>query len=169
MSDGTDPSTSTAPDPQHPVVGALHIDASPLSGILRDLPPKATQRLKRSQEGIEAVCGEIEANQASIGKEIGIPDKTVARIREIRAQLAQLAGFEPSIFKLAEMFTETRAALEDELESLVRKVGKTVDAHVEEENDPEAEAAYEKTAVYRSAIAMKGVKTRQQQAEEEEE
>jgi len=161
MADGNNTATTSSQDPQNPVVGDLHIDATPLAGILRDLPPKATQGMRRSQEGIEEVCGEIEANQATLGQQIGILEKTTSRIGELRTQLGALFRYEAPIAKLAEMFLETRAALEDELESLVRKVGKMVDAHIEEEKDAQAEASYEKTRTYRSAIAMKGVKTRQ--------
>jgi len=141
----------------------LLIDARPLKRFLVDLPDGETQGMRREQEGIAEVIGEISSAQKKWGKTAGVTSDEVATIVETTAQIAKLRAQRPAVAKLLEMIDETAALIEDKRDTVIRTIAESVDAKANTAG-PELLAVYEKTRTYRSAPGVKAAKTRKKNA-----
>ena len=101
-------------------------------------------------------------DQATFGALAGISDQEITSLETTNTRIERIDAFLPAILKAAEMLTETRYLLDDLRQRIILDAAKCVDRR--EKRRPEIVARYERTRVYRSAIARKGVKTREKNA-----
>jgi hypothetical protein len=155
-------------DPKKPVVGEFIIDASELAPFLVDLPPGALQGLRVEKEGIDDVIREIEATQALWGDKAGVTQGDFTELQTNCARIDQVDVFLGASRKLVEILEETRALLVDQRERVIHAIAKSVDGRAKTQGGRVLLAKYEKTRLYRSLSANKGVKTRQRNAQNAE-
>jgi hypothetical protein len=153
-----------AGDPKNPVLGELMFDLSEFAAFIVDLPPGACQGFLTTREGFLEVCQEFITNQAAFGALAGISDQEIVALETANARIERIDAFLPALLKAVEMLTETRYLLDDLRQRIVLDAATCVDRR--EKRNPEILARYERTRVYRSAIAKKGVKTRARNAAE---
>ena len=116
-----------------------------------------------TREGFLEVCQELLTHHAEWGSKAGIPDQDIADLTTLNARVARIDAFLPAFLKAAEILTETRYLLDDKRQRIVLDAAKAVDRRAKKA--PELFASYQKTREYRSAIAKKGLKTKEQNAE----
>jgi hypothetical protein len=145
-------------------IGALLIDATEMAEFLVDLPPLATKGMQSEREGFDGTVAEITSNQATWGEQAGITKNDFDQLELENEQIAMIDMQLPAARKLVEMFEETRAKLDDRRQRRVSAIAKSVETRAKVLGSPDLLAKYEQTRAYRSAHAMKGVKTRRKNA-----
>lgn len=151
-------------DPKQPLMGELSIDATDLT-FLVDLEPGARARLRSAQPGLGDTLAEIEANQIVGNGASLVPEPTFRELMLVGERIGQIDAKLPAVSKLAEMMVETRALLEDQRQRLISAVAAMVEAQGKALGDSAILARYEKTRAYRSAIAIKALRTRRRNQE----
>jgi len=145
-------------------MGSLVVDARALADFIVDLEHGRRQGMRTEQKGYADVVNEIVSNQREYGEKAGITQTNFERLLELNRQIEQIDQVLPAALKLVELLTETRAAVDDERQRLVSAFGQSVEYSAKASRDTGLLAKYEKTRSYRSAIAKKGVRTRQRNA-----
>lgn len=143
---------------------ALTIDARALAGILVDAEPGSTQGMRRARPGFARVLKEITDNQANVGPTIGIVQGQIDELNQLTEKMALIDVYLPAAQKLVEMMVETQTILDHRRHEIISAVAKIVDTQAAAMKNAEIRAHYAETRAYRSAIAKKGVKTRQKKA-----
>jgi len=144
-----------------PVVGAPGIDCSAIAMHLVDLPEDAMRGLLTIQAGFVEVLLEILDNQATWGDKAGITNSDFASLELSCDIIEQIDSYLPAARKLVEMLLETRALHEDIRQRMVRAIAEGVERRAKLRADgDDLLARYQKTREYRSAIGLKGYKTR---------
>lgn len=146
-----------ANDPKKPLVGELSVDATDLT-FLVDLDRGARVGLRAAQPGFEDALREIRANHEH-GAGV-VPETIHSELMLVDERIAQIDSKLPAARKLTELLEETRATLEDRRQRLISAVAAVVDAHAKAFGDTTLLARYEKTRAYRSAGALKAVRSR---------
>lgn len=147
-----------------PEMRSLIIDARALDGILVDADAGTMRGMKRAQAGFHRVLQEITDNQRNVGPEVGVLQSQVDELNQLTEQIALVDNYLPAAQKLVEMMLETQALLDHRRHEIISAVAKVVDAQSAALKKDELRAHYQHTRSYRSAIAKKGVKTRQKNA-----
>jgi hypothetical protein len=142
----------------------LFVDCRALAGQIVDLAPGELQGRRATQEGYADVVLEIKSNQAAWGAQVGITSDDVQFLSDNDERIARIDEHLSKARKLVEVLEETRAKLDDARHRRISTVAAMVDARVKTRADSSLLAVYEKTRAYRSAIAMKGAKTRRKNA-----
>jgi hypothetical protein len=150
-------------DPKNPVVGTFVFDGAEFDAYAVDLPPGACQGMLATREGFLELCQEIAANQAQWGAKAGIPEQDATDLVTCNAQIARIDIFLPAFLKAAEILTETRYMLDDKRQRIALNSATSVDRR--SKRDPELLAKYQTTREYRSVIAKKALKTREKNAD----
>jgi len=158
-----------ANDPKNPLPGELSIDASELKDVMIDLPPRAMQGLRREQDGFEAVIAEIVANQAQFGGRAGITDEDFHKFLANNDYIARIRKFRGPIAKLAEILEETEAVFDDNRHKQISTFATSIDQRAKERGNDDLVARYQLLREYRSATALKAVKTRQKNVRKDNE
>jgi len=148
---------------------ALVHDCTMLAPFLVDLPERARLGMRAAQEGFSEVVTEIHTNQAALGDKAGITHSDVQALQESNERIALIDARLPALKKLVEMLEETRAVEDDKRQRLAYAFADSIERRAKATGDKGLLAKYEKTRKYRSAIAMKGVKTRMKSAAAEAE
>jgi len=112
------------------------------------------------QEGFLAVVTEILSNQAAVGDKAGITHSDFEAFQQSNQRVAMIDARLPALRKLVEMMEETRALEDDKRQRQVNAFADSLERRARMAGDQTLLARYERTRKYRSAIAMKGVKTR---------
>jgi hypothetical protein len=154
-----------AEDPKPPEFGSLVINGSEFEEYKVDLAPGECQGMLPTREGFLEACQELITHQAELGAKAGIPDGDVADLVTINARMARIDLYLPIYLKAAEILTETRYMLDDKRQRIALNAAQSIDRRAK--SSPELLARYEKTRVYRSALAKKGLKTKERNAEAE--
>jgi len=151
-----------AADLTTPVVGAAGVDCSSIAAHLVDLPEEAMRGMLTAQSGFIEVLLEILDNQATWGDKAGITNSDFANLELSCDIIEKIDMYLPAARKLVEMLLETRALHEDKRQRIVRAIAVGVErrAKLSAEGN-KLLARYQKTRTYRSAIGLKGYKTRQ--------
>lgn len=149
---------------KRPEMRTLIIDARALAGILVDAEPGTMRGLKRAQAGFDRVLKEITDNQANVGPEVGVLQSQVDELNQLTEKIALIDVYLPAAQKLVEMMLETQAIYDHRRHEIISAVAKVVDTQSVALKRDEYRAHYAETRDYRSAIAKKGVKTRQKNA-----
>ncbi len=152
-------------DPKNPVVGQFVFDGAEFTDYAIDLPPGACKGLLTTREGFDEVCQEIAAHQATWGAKAGIAEQEVADLTTTSERIARIDAFLPAVAKFLEVLTETRYLLDDKRQRIVMDAAQSVDRRSSKQ--PELNAKYQKTREYRSAIAKKGLKTKEKNAQQQ--
>jgi hypothetical protein len=153
-----------AGDPKNPVVGEFVFDGSEFVSYAQDLPPGKCQGMLTAREGFADVSNEILMSHATHGGKAGIPDQDAADLAACNERIARIDAFLPPLLKAVEILTETRYLLDDQRQRIALDAAQAVDRRAKKA--PELLAKYEKTRAYRSAIAKKGLKTKEKNAAE---
>ena len=153
-------------DPKNPTMGQLTFDGSEFAAYAVDMPPGACKGMLVTRPGFFDVCKEITDNQSECGGKAGIADPEVDELAQTNERIARIDAFLPALAKAAEILTETRYVLDDKRQRMVMDAAQAVDRRAK--NAPELLAKYEKTREYRSVIAKKALKTKQQNAEQQD-
>jgi hypothetical protein len=153
-------------DPLNPIVGQFVFDGTEFLTYAVDLPPGACQGMLPTREGFEEACKELVAAQAAWGLKAGIPDQEITDLTTANERVARIDVFLPALMKAVEMLTETRYMLDDKRQRIVMDAAQAVDRR--SGKVPDLNAKYEKTREYRSAIAKKGLKTKEKKAEQQQ-
>lgn len=152
-------------DPKNPQVGELSIDLTDMQSYLVDLPEGGTVGLMPEKEGFAKVKGEIIANQPGWGGKAGVTVERFNQFMTLNEQIATIDARLPAVAKLYEMLTETRAKLCDQRERVINGIAASAERAAEIDKEPELLGKYQETRNYRSAIAVKAVKTRKKNEE----
>jgi hypothetical protein len=147
-------------------IGTLLIDATPLAECIVDLPPGGKQGLRKQQDGYSEAAGEVVSNQAVWGDQAGITVGDFEQFTHANQRIAMIDALLPAARKLVEVLEETRAVLDDRRQRQVSAIATAVEGRAKVLRKPELLAKYEKTRAYRSASAMKAVRTRRRNAAE---
>jgi hypothetical protein len=155
-----------AGDPTNPALGTFVFDGTEFEVYAVDLAPGECQGMMPTREGFPGVFQELVTLQAEWGARAGIPDGDVTDLVTINARMARIDIFLPALLKAAEILTETRYMLDDKRQRIALNSAQSIDRRAK--SSPELFAKYEKTREYRSAIAKKGLKTKERNAEAED-
>ncbi|MDI1476794.1 hypothetical protein [Polyangium sp. y55x31] len=139
-------------------------DCTAFAPFLVDLPPRARMGMCSEREGFPEVAAEILTNQPALGDKAGITKADVDSFQESNHRIAMIDARLPALKKLVEMMEETRALEDDKRQRLVHAFADSIERRSKATGDKALLAKYEKTRTYRSAAAMKGVKTRTKNA-----
>ncbi|MDI3284572.1 hypothetical protein [Polyangium sp. 15x6] len=139
-------------------------DCTALAPFLADLSEGARRGMRSEQEGFPEVVSEILTNQAILGDKAGITKSDIEAFHESNQRVTMIDARLPAIKKLVEMMEETRALEDDKRQRLVYAFADSIERRAKTTGDKTLLAKYERTRKYRSAIAMKGVKTRSKSA-----
>lgn len=148
-------------------IGALAVDCTTLKAFLVDLPPGARRGLRAEQDGFGDVIAEILSNQVEIGDKAGVTKNDIEELSLANERIAQIDVHLPAVRKLLEILEETRAKIDDQRQRQINAIAGAVEGRAKALSDPTLLAKYEKTRTYRSAVALKGAKTRKKNAEAE--
>jgi hypothetical protein len=146
---------------------SLLVDCRALAGFIEDLAPGELHGRHGTQEGYADVVLEVKTNQAVWGIQVGITSDDIQFLADADERVAGIDENLSKARKLVEVLEETRAKLDSERHRRISTIAAMVDARTRSRGDTALLAVYEKTRAYRSAIAMKGVKTRRKNAEAE--
>ncbi len=135
-------------------------DCTALAPFLVDLPPGGRRGMCSEQEGFSEVVGEILTNQAALGDTAGITKADFDSFQESNLRVAMIDARLPALKKLVEKMEETRALEDDKRQRQVNAFADSIERRARTTGDKSLLAKYETTRKYRSAVAMKGVKTR---------
>jgi hypothetical protein len=150
-------------DPLNPTLKSFHIDGSEFEAYAEDLPPGGLQGFLFTQEGFLEVCNEMISAHAEYGAMAGISDGDITDLGQINERVARIDVFLPAYLKAGEVLTETRAKLDDKRQRIILDGAASVDRRAGKH--PVLLAKYQKTRVYRSVIAKKGLKTKAKNAQ----
>lgn len=156
--------------PQLPQPGDFIIDVTPIASYLVDLPKGETRGMLSEQRGFTEVLTEINANQASLGDKAGITVGDFTSLQSSSEIVGKIDGYLPAARKLVEILEESRAKYDDQRQRIIYATADAVDRRAKHSADGGTLLArYQKTREYRSAIALKGYKTRRRNAQPEAE
>jgi hypothetical protein len=141
-------------------IGTLLIDATPFAEFIVDLPPGGKLGLQKQQDGYGEAAAEVVSNQAVWGDQAGITVGDFEQFTLANERIAKIDALLPAARKLVEVLEETRAVLDDRRQRQTSAIATAVEGRAKVLRKPELLAKYEKTRAYRSASAMKGVRTR---------
>jgi hypothetical protein len=148
-------------DPKQPKPGSLLIDATPLEGVLIDLPAGGTKGLSREKDGCQQMIDEINANHPTLGGRAGITDDDLRELNELHQKIAQIDYFLPAAEKLTELLHESRIYYEDKRERQIRLFVSSIESRSKQSHANELQARYQKTREYYSQIGKKAAQARQ--------
>lgn len=144
-------------------VGDLQVDLSAMASFLVDV--ETTRGLQSEKEGLAETQAELYGNQKEFGAAAKISDAEIQELQTFDAQIQQIDEALPIVEKLLEMLTESRAVLDDKREKQLHSIAELVDTT--SKKNPDLLARYQRIRRYRSATALKGVKTREKNKEKE--
>ncbi len=147
-----------AGNPKQPQVGDLAIDASACASYAVVLD--RTDHLRSEKVGVDEVVAEIEGNQASLGVKSAIPQADVDALDETNKRLADIDLLLPAARRLVLILEHTRIQLVDDRERVIGSIAEIVTVRSKRSGNEGLLAAYSKTRAYRSATALKGLRTR---------
>jgi hypothetical protein len=147
-------------------LGALAIDCTSMASFVQDLVPGALVGMRSRQPGYEDVVNEIISNQPTLGGKAGVTDEDIQAFLLANERIAMIDAQLPAARKLVELLEETRGKLDDQCQRQVSAIALSAESRAKAYGDDELLAKYEKTRAYRSAIALKAVKTRRKNAAE---
>ena len=153
------------PNPVLPVaLDSLVVDCTPLASFIVDLARGARRGMQVEQEGFSEVIAEILTNQQKYGDKAGITATDFQAFKDANDHVAAIDIHLPALRKLVELLEETRANEDDKRQRQASGFAVSLERRFATTKDAEMLAKYERTRTYRSAIAVKGAKTRAKNA-----
>jgi hypothetical protein len=157
-------------DPKKPNPGDFVVDASEVSGFVKDYAPGEVGK-QREKPGIDLVVAEVQAflaRPAEERAEAGLDEADMVKALAQTDKINQIKKFLPAVLKLAEMLEETKNDLEDQREGCISDVAASVDRRAKRKGTEGLVAQFEETRKYRSSVAVKAAKTRKRNAAAED-
>ena len=148
-------------------ITSLAVDCTPMEPFLVDLPRGARSGLRPAQPGLDLVIAEIEANQPAIGENAGITAYDFDTLLTAGRRIDMIDEQLPTLCKLTEVLTETRAFLKDQRQRQIAAIATAVESRAKLQRSDELLARYERTRDYHSAPGVKAWKTRRKNEAEE--
>ena len=148
--------------------GPFVVDASDHKSDLVDLPPGATQRMKREKDGFDLMYKELANAMPAQGAKAGILPDVYQRFVDRTALLDKLRQKREDAEKLAEVLRETEIALEHAREGDVAVMAKAIQTTAQH-IDATVQGTFENTLRYYSQIGDKAAATRRKNEEAKDE
>ena len=152
-------------EPKRPERGALMVDATAVAPYAVDLAVGDQKGFRREQPGLPDVLDEIRSNQKDFGARAGIAQADVDRLDLLTGRVNETRGFLGPTRKMVEILEETEASQDDERHGLMSTMATTIEARAKLPGNEDLLARYETLRRYRSASAVKGVKTKRKNAQ----
>lgn len=144
--------------------GVLLIDATPVKSFLYDLAPGAGRMLKRAQEGLDDVLGELPTALTKYAATLGVSIEILSRVTTSTANIQVLNALLKDARKLVEVLEESVAYHEDQREAEFSQLAEAV-KRTAARKDPTVEAAFEKLLKYVAQVGVKAAATRRKNEE----
>ncbi|MRG94696.1 hypothetical protein [Polyangium spumosum] len=141
-------------------------DCTALAPFLVDLASGERRGFCTEQDGFSEVVSEILTNQAALGDIAGITKSDFESFQQSNSRVAMIDAHLPALKKLVEVMEETRALEDDKRQRQVNAFAVAIERRARTTRNESLLAKYEKTRKYRSALAMKGLKTRKKKLAE---
>jgi hypothetical protein len=154
-------------DPTKPERGALRVDATPVEPYAVDLAVGDLKGIRREKTGFVDASDEIRSNQRNLGARAGVVQTDVDRLDLLTARIEEVRTYLGPARKMVEILEETEASLDEERHAIISIIATTVERRATLSGNEDLLARYEKVRNYRSASAIKGVKTKRKRAQAE--
>jgi hypothetical protein len=151
-------------EPKKPVRGSLRVDATPVERHAVDLAVGDLKGFRREKSGFVDAADEIRSNQKNFGARAGVMQADVDRLDQLTAQIEETRSYLGPARKMVEILEETEANHDEERHAIMSTIAATVERRATLPGNEDLLARYEKVRNYRSASAIKAVKTRRKRA-----
>jgi hypothetical protein len=141
------------------------VDATRVAPYAVDLSVGDQKGFRREQDGFSDAVDEIRSNQKEFGARAGIVQADLDRLELLTAQVNETRGFLGPARKMVEILEETEASRDDERHGLMSTMAGTIELRAKLPGNEDLLARYETLRKYRSASAIKGVKTKRKNAQ----
>jgi uncharacterized coiled-coil DUF342 family protein len=145
---------------------SLAIDCTPMAPYIAELQKGRRRGLCTERAGVADVINEIMTNQALHGESAGITTVDFAQFTEVNEQIEEVDASLPAARELVKRMENTRAVLIDKRQRMISGFAESAESRAKVNKNELLLAKYEKTRTYRSASAIKAVKTRKKNAAE---
>jgi hypothetical protein len=147
-------------DPKNPEPGEFQIDASPVSAFAAYLKEGELQGKRREQPGIEDAFREVFSNHAELGARAGVTEEDIRALQASNERIEMVRKYLGPTRKLLGILEDTEGEEDDKRHRILNAIANAVDRRSAVRGNEELAARYSKTREYRSAIAVKAVRTR---------
>jgi hypothetical protein len=154
-------------DPKRPKLGDLKVDATPVGEYAVDLEIGDLLGIRREQPGINEALDEIHFNHEAHGARGGVTDEDIRMLDLMNARILETRTYLGPARKMVEILEETEAKHDDDRHTLISAIASSVERRAKLSGNEDLLGRYEKTRTYRSATAVKAVKTRRKNARAE--
>ena len=151
---------------ENPEPGVWSLDASPVAAFARYRREGEPPARNREQRGLEDVFQEIFGNQLTVGTRAGVTAEDITALQTSNEQIEIVRRYLGTARKLVEVLEYTQADLDETRHKRIHTIATAVDRRSQIPGNEELTLRYEKTRAYRSATALKAVKTRRRRNEE---
>lgn len=142
----------------------LAVDATSTLTFAVLLAYGALRGMQREQKGLDGVLREIVANQATYGPRAGIMAEDVHVIQLATERIATVRKYLGAVRRLLRILESTEAYLDNERHKMISIIAASIDKRANMTGNEDLLLFYQVTRAYRSAIANKSAKTRQNKA-----
>jgi hypothetical protein len=153
--------------PRKPKIGDLKVDATAIADYAVDLEVGDLVGIRREQPGLDEVLEEILNNHAIYGARGGVTDEDIRRLGLLNSRVDETRTYLKPGRKMVEILEETEAHNDDARHTLISAIASSVERRAKLPGNEDLLGRYEKTRNYRSATAIKAVKTRLKNAQAE--
>jgi hypothetical protein len=149
-----------ANDPTKPEPGDFHIDASLIAAFAAYLKEGELQGKRREQRGLDDVIREILSNHAIHGARAGVTDEDIRSLQASNERIEMVRAYLGPVRRLVEILEGTEGEEDDKRHRVINAIATAVDRRAVVRGNEDLVSRYSKTREYRSAIAVKAVRTR---------
>lgn len=141
------------------------VDASPVATFAR-YPRKGKPAPKRQERpGLPEVLKEIYDNQEDLGARAGVTAQDILALQTADVQLTTTREYLGTVRQLAGILEYTEADVDEGRHRRINAIAIAVDRRLQEAGNEDLALRYAKTRAYRSAIAVKAVRTRRRRTQ----
>jgi hypothetical protein len=145
------------------------VDASPVAAFAR-YPRKGKSPPKRQERpGLPEVLKEIYDNQETLGARAGVTSEDILVLQTADLQIATTREHLGTARQLVGVLEYTEADVDAGRHRRISAIATAVDRRLQEPGNEDLALRYAKTRAYRSAIAVKAVRTRRRRTQEAQE
>jgi hypothetical protein len=142
------------------------VDASLVAAFAR-YPRKGKPAPKRLERpGLPEVLKEIYDNQETLGARAGVTAEDILTLQTADVQIATTREYLGTVRQLAGILEYTEADVDEGRHRRINAIATAVDRRLQEAGNEDLALRYAKTRAYRSAIAVKAVRTRRRRTQE---
>jgi len=142
------------------------VDASPVAAFAR-YPRKGKPTPKRQERpGLPEVLKEIYDNQEDLGARAGVTAEDILALQTADLQIAATRQHLGTTRQLIGVLEYTEADVDEGRHRRINTIATAVDRRLQEPGNEDLALRYAKTRAYRSAVAVKAVRTRRRRTQE---